>query len=58
MSGPAVVIRLELETTPRVIADYLSEGEERRMVDWLRAHPEQEDLVTRALEIARLGRAA
>jgi hypothetical protein len=58
MNAPAIVIRLELEAAPRIVCDYLLEEEEVRMLDWLRAHPAQEDLVTRALEIARMERAA
>jgi hypothetical protein len=59
MNAPAVVIRLELEATPKVTFDCLSEGEQVRMVEHLGAHPEQLELIARAQEIiAAAGRAA
>jgi hypothetical protein len=45
MSAPAIVIRLEIESSPVVYADVVSESEERRLGDWLASHPEQAELV-------------
>jgi hypothetical protein len=51
VSTPAVVIRLEIERRPVVYLDTVSDGEETRLTDWLDAHPEQQALVDRALEL-------
>jgi hypothetical protein len=58
VSAPAVIIRLELEKAPAIYHDCAREGDYARLIDWLRAHPAQADLVARALELARLERAA
>ena len=52
MSVPSIGIRLSLEERPRLAVDYLTKGEEDRLVDWLSAKPEYLDLVTRAIELA------
>jgi hypothetical protein len=58
VSAPALIIRIELERRPVVYADYLHEGEGLRMLDWLRHHPAQAELIERALELAKRERAA
>lgn len=52
MSAPSIVIRLSLEDKPRLSLDCVSESEEARLVDWLSAKPDYNDLVRRALELA------
>lgn len=58
MSAPGIIIRLELEAAPLVIADFLNDGEMARMNDWLDHHPAQAELIARALELAEAERAA
>jgi hypothetical protein len=59
VNPPAVVIRVEFERVePVVFADYLDEGDELRMRDWLGRRPELSDLIRRALELADRERAA
>ena len=36
---PALVVRVELEAAPQAYFDCVNEGEERRLRDWLAAHP-------------------
>ena len=52
MSPPAVLIRLELEASPRVIVDAMYEGEMERLHDWFEAHPLHLELIHRAHELA------
>jgi hypothetical protein len=54
---PAVVIRLAVEERPEVFYDCAHE-ERGRVLDWIHAHPAFEDLVTRAVLLAQLKRAA
>jgi hypothetical protein len=56
--GPAVLIVLPFEAVPQVRCEYLNSGDEERMLDWLGAHPELLELVSRALELAEEARAA
>jgi hypothetical protein len=49
--APAVIVRLELEAAPQVICDFLHEGDQSRMYDWLDAHPELRDMVCRAFQL-------
>jgi hypothetical protein len=49
---PSVVIVVPLEGAPRVICDYLDDGAERRMLDWLEQRPELLALIRDALELA------
>jgi hypothetical protein len=49
--GPAVVIRIPLESRPSVRVDAMSEGEVNRLEDWLRAHPELIRLIEAAIEL-------
>jgi hypothetical protein len=58
VSPPAVIIRLEFERPPVVYADYLTEGDEVRMRDWLLVHPRWADLVNHAQELAAEAKAA
>jgi hypothetical protein len=58
MNAPAVIIRLELEATPRVTFDCLSEGESQRLVEHLDAHPELLALLARTQEIIASEKAA
>jgi hypothetical protein len=55
---PAIVIRLELESAPRVFADCLDDGEEARLADWLAEHPAYVRLVEDAAALAKTRRAA
>jgi len=52
VSPPAIIIRFDLEAAPLVFVDYLSDAEERRMDDWLDAHPEYRALIEDAVELA------
>ena len=59
MSAPRIVIEVDFEASrPRVVLDYLNEGDGDRMRDWLGAHPEMFDLVVQAIELSRQERAA
>lgn len=58
MSAPAAVIRFELERRPTVYFEALHEGERDRLLDWLRAHPEFEDVFARACKLVEQERAA
>jgi hypothetical protein len=49
VSGPAFLIRVELEAAPQVMVDCLSEGEEKRLDDWLASHPDFLQLVWSAI---------
>jgi hypothetical protein len=49
---PALVIRIPLEAPPRVTADCFSEGEYRRLVDWLHAREDLHAFAVLALELA------
>jgi hypothetical protein len=55
---PAIVIRLELEAAPRVLAGCLDEAEEARLADWLSEHPAYVRLVEDAAALAKARRAA
>jgi hypothetical protein len=59
VNPPAVVIRIEFERVePVVFCDHVNEGDEARMDVWLGRHPELNDLIGCALELARRERAA
>jgi hypothetical protein len=58
VSPPAIVGRLELEASPRIVVDCLNDGDKARLMDWLRAHPEYGALVEQALEIQQRERTA
>jgi hypothetical protein len=51
MSAPSLVILLELEAAPQLLCNYVDEGEERRLRQWLDAHPDLLELAVRALEL-------
>ena len=54
MIPPSIVIRVEFERAkPIVSSDALNEGEQNRLVLWLREHPALAELVDRALELER-----
>jgi hypothetical protein len=55
---PAVLIRLEVEASPRLQIDALNESEQRCLVDWLEAHPRYLKLIQDALALERQERAA
>jgi hypothetical protein len=57
MSTPAFVIRLPIEGRPEVLVDCINESEEKRLLDWLAAHPELLGLVGRALDLQDEARA-
>jgi hypothetical protein len=48
MSAPSLIIVLELEAAPRLLFDVASESEEKRLTDWIEAHPALLDLAARA----------
>jgi hypothetical protein len=51
-SAPAVLIRIDFESRrPRVLPDYIDEGDRARMHDWITSQPELLDLVARAIEL-------
>jgi hypothetical protein len=56
--APVIVIELGLESMPRVRLICENDGEEARVVDWIRAHDGLAELVARALELAEEARAA
>jgi len=58
VSPPAVVIRFELERSPTVEYEYLTESEARRMADWIGAHPRWTEIVVRAQDLAEEAKAA
>ena len=58
MTAPAVVIRFELEAAPKVYKDCDDKGEQRRLEDWLNAHPEYWELLLRARDLAEEAKAA
>lgn len=51
--APAVVIRFELETKPRIYMDVLNDSEETRLADWLCSRPRYAALVHRAFELSQ-----
>jgi hypothetical protein len=51
VSAPAVSVVFGLEASPRVRLDYVDEGDEIRMLDWLEAHPEYLRLISLAMEL-------
>jgi hypothetical protein len=56
---PAVVIELLVEErAPRVLVCAMTDGQEARIVDWIRSQDDLADLVQRALELAEEARAA
>jgi hypothetical protein len=56
MTAPAVVIRLELESSPRVCYDVMSESEQRRLSDWINCKPELLEIVRAVDGLQALGR--
>jgi hypothetical protein len=49
---PAILIRIEFEaSSPRVLCDYMNDGAERRMLDWLSGRPDLLGLIQNALEL-------
>jgi hypothetical protein len=58
-SSPAVVIELLVEAkAPRVLVRCMTDGQEARIMDWIRSQDELSELVVRALELAEEARAA
>jgi hypothetical protein len=51
VSVPSVAIVFGLEESPKVRMDYVDEGDELRMLDWLEAHPEYLRLISLAMEL-------
>jgi hypothetical protein len=58
VSGPALVIRLEIEGPVAVYVDSLSEGEKQRLEFWLNSRDDLAELAQQAIELARRERAA
>jgi hypothetical protein len=56
--APSVCIVLGLEASPSVHVDALDESEATRLGDWLTAHDDYIDLVSRAQDLAERDRAA
>jgi hypothetical protein len=57
VTPPAVRIVFELEAPPRVEADWLTDAEDARMVDWLDSHPIYQALIAAAVELTERERA-
>jgi hypothetical protein len=57
-SKPAVVISFPLEEAPTLHIDAIRESEWLRIVDWILAHPEWNELIRRAHELVEEARAA
>jgi hypothetical protein len=57
MNPPAVSVVFGLEASPRVRVDYVDEGDEIRMLDWLEAHPVYLRLISLAMELVGVQRA-
>jgi hypothetical protein len=55
MTPPALIVRLELESRPRVFVDALNEGEARRLADWIASA--ERVLAERVLEALQEARA-
>lgn len=51
MSAPAIIVRLAIEEPVSVVFDALNDSEAIRVLDWIRAHPELEAIVSAALDI-------
>ena len=51
MTPPAIVVRFELERRPRVIADFDTDGDERRLVVWLAGRHDYWALISQALDL-------
>jgi hypothetical protein len=49
--APRVVIVVPFEGEPSVLADYMNDADESRMLDWLRSRPELLELIRDALEL-------
>jgi hypothetical protein len=47
-----VVIRLPFEGSPQVLCDFMDDGAESRMVDWLQSRPDLLELIQTALVLA------
>jgi len=58
VTGPALVIRLEIEEPVEVYVDSLTEGEKCRLEFWLNSQDEIAELANHALELSRRERAA
>jgi hypothetical protein len=56
---PAVVVELLVEEkAPRVFVRCMTDGQEARIIDWIRSQDSLAELVVRALELAEEERAA
>lgn len=50
---PRCYIEIALEETPCVRVDFMDDGDERRLEDWLGAHPQYAALIAQAVELSR-----
>jgi hypothetical protein len=50
VSAPAIVIRLEFEAAPKVLADFPHEDDELRVLLWIDAHSELLEILHCALQ--------
>jgi hypothetical protein len=50
---PAVVIRLALEERPEVRQEAVTEGESKRLEDWIKSKPQLHRLVYDAVQLMR-----
>jgi len=57
-AGPMIMIELAVEAPPRVLLHCMTDGEEARIMDWIRSRDELAELVQRALDLAEEFRAA
>jgi hypothetical protein len=48
---PAIVIEIPVEAAPRVFMHGMSDGDEARILDWIRSQDPLAELVQRALEL-------
>jgi hypothetical protein len=55
---PAIVIEIPVEAAPRVFMHGTTDGDEARVLDWIRSQDELAELVQRALELAEEAKAA
>lgn len=56
--APAIMIRVQLEERPELIADCMTEDEEDRLLDWINANEDLALLVGLAVELRDAAEAA
>ncbi len=58
VTPPAVIVRRALEAAPLVICDWLDDRDDVRRSDWFDTHPEYQELIAHAIDLAERERAA